>query len=449
MLENAKQLIERYALGKRVAAAVSGGEDSMALLSLLLRYRDEKKLELLVANVEHGIRRCSVQDSEFVRDFCARHGVKFVCKAANIPALSAMSGRGEECEAHFFRREFFAELIESGKADMVATAHHARDNAETVLLHLFRGCGLKGLSGINEYGDGIFRPFITTEKEEICEYVEKNGIPFVTDETNACTDYARNYIRHEILPRIRERFPSAEKAICRTAEFARGADELIAGQLNKEAFSERDGAVLLKNEFVSPHYIFEALRRLGVVSDVYCATVDSVIRLKNRKSGARADLGNGVVACNEYGALSFYRAAEKDAEKSWEVPFELSASLNCEFITPAKKVKVERAVKPYFPNEKGSLVFDADKLPCGCVLRLRKEGDRFTPYGGGSKKLKEYLIDKKLPARLRDALVLLACGSEVLAVLGIEISDKIKLTEQSENAVRISAEKARSTHEKN
>ena len=440
MLENAKQLIERYALGKRVAAAVSGGEDSMALLSLLLRYRDEKKLDLLVANVEHGIRPCSAQDSEFVRDFCARHGVEFVCKTANIPAMSARTGRGEECEAHFFRRDFFSELIESGKADMVATAHHTRDNAETVLLHLFRGCGLKGLSGMSVFGGGIFRPFLTTEKEEICEFIKQNAVPFVTDETNACTDYARNYIRHEILPRIRERFPSAEKAICRTAEFAREADELIAGQLNKEAFSERDGSVLLKNEFVSPHYIFEALRRLGVVSDVYCATVDSVMRLKNRKSGARADLGNGVIACNEYDAIAFYRAAEKDAEKSWEVPFELSASLNCEFITPAKKVKVERAKKPYFPNEKGSLAFDANKIPRGCVLRSRREGDRFTPYSGGSKKLKEYLIDKKFPARLRDALILLACGGEVLAVLGMEISDKIKLTERSENVARISAE---------
>ncbi len=449
MLENAKRLIEQYALGKRVAAAVSGGEDSMALLALLMRYRDEKKLDLLVANVEHGIRPCSAQDSEFVRGFCARHGVEFICKTANIPAMSAESGRGEECEAHFFRRDFFSELIESGKADMVATAHHARDNAETVLLHLFRGCGLKGLSGMSVFGGGIFRPFLTTEKEEICEFIKQNAIPFVTDETNAITDYARNYIRHEILPRIRERFPSAEKAVCRTAEFAREADELIAMQLNKEAVFERDGVVLLKTEFLSPPYVFEALNRLGVVSDVYCTTVDSVVRLKDCKSGARADLGNGVIACNEYDAIAFYRAAEKDAEKSWEVPFELSASLNCEFITPTKKVKTERAEKPYFPNEKGSLAFDADKIPRGCVLRSRREGDRFTPYGGGSKKLKEYLIDKKLPARLRDGLILLACGGEVLAVLGVEISDKIKLDEQSVNAVRICAETERATHEKN
>ena len=101
---------------------------------------------------------------------------------------------------------------------------------------------------------------------------------------------------------------------------------------------------------------------------------------------------------------------------------------------------MERAKKPYFPNEKGSLAFDANKIPRGCVLRSRREGDRFTPYSGGSKKLKAYLIDKKLPARLRDALILLACGGEVLAVLGMEISDKIKLTERSENVARISAE---------
>ncbi len=416
---------------------MSGGEDSMALLNLLLSYRDEKKLELLAVNVEHGIRENSEQDSEFVRDFCARHGVEFICKCANIPALSAESGRGEECEAHYFRREFFSELIESGKADIVATAHHARDNAETVLLHLFRGCGLKGLSGMNTLSGELFRPFLTTEKEEICAYVKANNVPFVTDETNSCTDYARNYVRHEILPRIRERFPSAENAICRAANFAREADNFIRKRLNEDAICERDGAVLLEKEFVSPQYIFEAMNRLGVVSDVYCATVDSVMRLKECRTGARTDLGNGVLARNEYGAIAFYRDGEEVGEADWEVEFYLPHSLRREFITPVKKVKTERAAKPYFPNSDGVLSFDADRLPSGCVLRSRREGDRFAPYGGGSKKLKEYLIDKKVPARLRDSLILLACESEALAILGMEISDKIKVTEKSENVARI------------
>ena len=435
MLDKARQLIQKYACGKRVAAAVSGGEDSMALLSLLCEYAEAGKLALCVLNVDHGIRKNSASDSEFVRRFCRGRGVEFIGIEADIPKLCKKSGRGIECEAHFFRREFFEKTISEGKVDIVVTAHHAKDNAETVLMHLFRGAGLKGLSGMKVFDGRIFRPFITTPKAEISEYVKARNIEYVVDETNADVTYDRNYIRNEVLPLIEARFPSYENAVARAAAFAADADGSISSQLDGSAFSESDGAVFLDENRLSAPYIFEALSRMGKTSDVYFSTVDRIIGLKNSRQCARADIGDGIVAAREYGKIAFYRGLDKSAAE--ETPFESPCS-DSRITTAFGTAEIKRAYGCGFDKTGQTLVFDADKLPCGCVWRTRREGDRFAPYGCGEKKLKEYLIDKKVPLRKRDGLMLLCCGKEVFIVCGMQISDRIKVTEDSVNVFSVS-----------
>ncbi|MCI8459008.1 MAG: tRNA lysidine(34) synthetase TilS [Clostridia bacterium] len=429
MLENAKQLIEQYAMGKSVAAAVSGGEDSMALLHVLLPYAQQKKMSLCVVHVDHCLRKNSADDCAFVQDFCNKNGVAFRGVRINVPALCARSGRGAECEAHFARRDVFAALQRSGACDLVATAHHARDNAETVLLHLFRGCGLAGLSGMRVLSDdGLFRPFLTTPKEEITAYVSAHSIPFVTDATNADTVYDRNYIRHIVLPAVRSRFPAAEQAICRTAAIAAEAQAQTEATLCDHAIGEKDGAVLLREDFVTAPYIFAALKRLGQKADVYQTAVASVQRLAAGKPCARADIGNGIVAAREYGAIAFYRpAATQNARAPFEVPRGDALRIH---VGRGATVAVQ-SCPPAYPAPKGVLYIDADKVPVGSVWRTRREGDVFAPFGSGRKKLKEYLIDKKVPRRLRDGIALLCCGNEVLAAAGLEISRAVQTDEDS------------------
>lgn len=434
MLEKAKELIEQYALGKRVAAAVSGGEDSMALLCLLLPYARENKLSLCVVNVDHGIRENSAHDSAFVETFCRENGIAFFGERVDVPALCKQSGRGIEEQAHIVRKEVFARLVREGKCDLVATAHHARDNAETVLLHLFRGCGLQGLSGMRvRTDDGVFRPLLTTEKEEISAFVAAHAIPFVTDESNADTAYDRNYIRHEILPVVAARFPAAQRAICRTAAFAAQADEELRAHIDENAFTVSDGAVSLREDRLTAPYIFAALQKLGQRADVYATAIESVQKLKDCKPCARVDLGNGVVAAREYGAICFYRAAPVACPVVPYAPAECAQRIDF-----AGRTLVLRPVEPtYTTQQKGTLVFCTDGLPDGCVWRTRRDGDRFTPYGGGNKKLKEYLIDRKIPQRERDALPLLCSGARVLVIAGVEIADEVKLTENSRRAVSV------------
>ena len=432
MFENARELIEKYAIGKTVAAAVSGGSDSMALLTLLYEYHVDKKLTLKCVNVDHRIRENSAKDSEFVREYCKTLGVEFIGERIDVPARMEESGRGVESEAHFARKEFFERIISSGAADMVVTAHHRRDNAETVLLHLFRGSGVKGLSGMKSFSRGIFRPFLYTAKEEIDAFIADKKIPFVVDETNLASDYDRNYIRHEILPVILERFPWAERSIERTAMLSAEADNYIRESLDEAAFSLSDGAVTLNENFLTPPYIFEALRRAGKESDVYYPAVDAVMRLKSAGPCARIDIGGGYVAAREYGVVALFR--QKDGGHECEYNIDLGSDdicipINNIYAHIRKSSREEFEKNKTLPHVK---FFDADKLKGKkIVLRARRDGDRFTPFGGGSRKLKEFFIDKKIPLRLRDGLMLLCEGGEVYAVVGLEISDKIKVTDNS------------------
>ncbi len=161
MLEKATDILKTYATGRRIAVAVSGGRDSMCLLHLLtsLDFIDGKNL--LVLNVEHGLRgQSSLADSEFVRRYCGKNGLKLIAERADVPSRCAESGRGEEEEARLFRREFFFRILNEGKAELVLTAHHSGDNAESVLMHILRGCGVSGLRGMDVMGGGILRPLL-------------------------------------------------------------------------------------------------------------------------------------------------------------------------------------------------------------------------------------------------------------------------------------------------
>ena len=185
MLQSARENIQKFALGKTVAAAVSGGADSTALFFLLLGYHNEKKLTLKVLTVDHGIRKNSAADAAFVQELCKAHGIECRVSRLNVPQFAVSARRGIEAEAHLQRKAVYRAALEEGFCDLVATAHHMRDNVETVLLHLFRGCGLKGLSGMALCSDeGLFRPFLYTEKAEIDAYIEAEHIPIRVDETN-------------------------------------------------------------------------------------------------------------------------------------------------------------------------------------------------------------------------------------------------------------------------
>jgi len=400
-----------------VAVAVSGGKDSMALLHVL--YNALPKQNLKAINVEHGIRgEESKQDSLFVKEQCEKLGIELKCFSADCVAFSKANNTSLEEGARIVRYKFFEEAVNSGFCQFVATAHHLSDSVETILFNLFRGSGVSGVSGI-ENRDYIIRPFLNVTREEIDLYVQKHNISYVEDSTNSDLTYTRNYIRKEIIPSIKQRFPEAIKAIGRFAKISSIQEDFILQQAKKELEIKGD-EISFKIDLpkaIKYKCTILALQALGVEKDYefrHCLEVD---KLDERKNGDVIFFPKNVKCVKDYGKITFYKEKSNLVEQT---PFSLG-----EITLLDKTIFITKN------QEKGFLKFDLNKLPKDCVVRTRQEGDEFTPYKNNSKKLKKYLIDKKIPKRKRDELLLIASGKEVFVVIGEEISDKIKVEETS------------------
>lgn len=420
--------------GEKIAVAVSGGADSMCLLDLAAKYFPTDRI--IVLNVEHGIRgEESKRDSEFVRSAAARYCVEFIGKSVDIPALCSDSGRSEETEARLVRKEFFGEILSSGKADKILTAHNAGDRTEGVLMHVFRGSGIRGLIGMSEADGDFIHPLITVTRAEIERYNRENGVEFVTDKTNADVKYTRNFIRSCVIPVINERY-SLDAAINTLSQNAAGDDEFIRSFLDFDGnIASDDDAIYLKETALktpfalASRYVFEAAKRAGYPTDLGRKQIEAVLSLTGLDNGSRVDLGGGLTAAKEYGSVAFFTDDDNDETEAEEMPFAPG-------FTPFMDGIVEiTTVEP--KPVRGKLIIDGDKVPDGAVVRTRREGDEFRAYGGGSKKLKEYLIDRKIPLRKRDKLPLLCYNDKVLAIFGIEISDDVKITENTVNALEL------------
>ncbi|MBO4251282.1 MAG: tRNA lysidine(34) synthetase TilS [Clostridia bacterium] len=426
--------IPKTLYGKTVAVAVSGGEDSMALLHFCADNQAKFRIKTVALNVEHGIRgESSQKDSAFVKDYCFTHGIPLLEYRVDSLKKSKTDKISVEQAARALRYECFFDAIENKKCDAIFTAHHAADNLESVLLNLFRGTGIKGLVGIKNYGDKIYRPLLKVGKEEIAAYVKQNGLPFVNDETNFCDDYTRNFLRLNVIPKLKEVFPEAEKSILRLSETAKAEDEFLDSAA-VAALLQEGKAYSIKIDtprVILARAIVIALKNLGITYDYEKIHVDDVCALTEKKSGKSVDLPRGVKAIREYDKIVLYKGAS-DENKKKSLHFRVGThALN------GRNVNIESCGKVEADQLKAGLYADLDKIPQDAEIRQRKNGDRFTKFGGGTKSLSDYLTDKKIPKKDRDGLLIVASGSEVLAIAGVAISDKIKVDKNTQNIIRI------------
>ncbi len=424
--------MKKYASGgERIALAVSGGADSMCLLHLAVETLGADRLTVL--NVEHGLRgEESLDDTAFVKSECSRLGVDFIGFSVDVPLMAATRGIGEESAARIARHACFDEVIADGFT-YVMTAHHRSDNAETVLMHVLRGSGNRGLVGMTERDGYIVRPLINCTRAQIDEYCRAHSVRFVVDSTNSDLRYTRNFVRHKVMPLLSERY-DVEGALIALSENAGEDEAFIRSCMDENLIKRKDREVRLDVSTLSlPHalssrYVFDALFAVGLKTDVTRAHLRDVIALKDKSSGSKISLPHGYKALREFDEVSFFFAKDS-VDEGEEIPFQEGMTFVGDGIAE---------IYPCEPEpEKGRLIIDADRVPEGSVLRRRKQGDRFVPFGGGEKKLKEYLIDKKIPLRKRDKLLLLCYNHNVLAIFGVEIADSVKISDKTINAVEL------------
>jgi len=378
--------------GDTVICAVSGGADSMALLWAMCLLKEKLEISLEAAHFNHNLRGAeSDRDEAFVRDFCKTHGIPcHVGRGVVVPG-----SKGLEAAAREARYAYFATL-----SGIIATAHTADDNAETLLMHLVRGTGLKGLGGITPKGEALIRPMLCVTREEVLEFLAQQGISYVTDSSNDTDDFLRNRIRHHVMPLLRQENPSLSENLSATALRLR-QDEAALDAL---AVPTIDVAALRQME---PALQNRALGKLLIsweVPEPEAEHIDQLRKLVMSDSpSAGADFPGGVRITRQYDRL-VKREEKKDLP---QVP------LNDPGITEA--------------TQWGIAVHCAQALECGgwqvrtqgqLTLRSRRSGDSIV-LSGGTKSLKKLFIDRKIPAAERDRIPIIADELGVVGVVGI------------------------------
>lgn len=415
----------------RIALAFSGGRDSVALFDLL----SCAKADFFAVHVEHGIRgEDSLRDAEAAREFCAARGVECRVFHVDAPDLAASRRLTVEQAARELRYGVFKRLLAAGECDFVALAHHADDQTETVLMRILRGTGIKGLRGMSEVSGAYIRPLLGVSRAEIDAYVSERGLAYVEDETNSDESYTRNFLRAE-LKRIKERFPAVNEAVARLARHAAEADDFMDSAAPCPEVSDGEARVPF-SAFDVPVLAKRAIQRacaaLGVEQDIEEKHYAAVISLAGSETGKRVELSHGVTAHLDKDGVVFTRGRASDgAGRDAEVPFPRGDDAE------VCSVRIRRVDKSEVRKGGGTLYVDADKIPEGAVLRKRRQGDVFTKFGGGSKSFGDFLTDRKVPLRRRDDITVCACGNDILFAAGVEISDKVKVDEQSVNVVSV------------
>ncbi len=419
--------------GDTVCVGVSGGADSMLLLSYLMTRKEALNLQIICANVEHGIRgEESKLDTDFVRAFCRENEIPFECLEIDAPFEAKQSGMGVEEYSRQKRYEFF----ESLGADKIATAHNLSDNVETVLFRMARGTGTHGLCGIPPVRGKIIRPLIECTSEEIRAFCDGEGIPYVVDRTNFDTQYTRNFIRHEIVPKFLEINPSFEQAVNRMIQsVSEDADVVDAMTDIYERQHEIGYSVpVLRIEKlqqaptpVVKRMIMRLAQQHGIALDE--KHLNEVHELVYR-SGRYQIKGNLYAESNPV-LLKLITVTN---------PEELAPQfyLHCR-VMPLEEYQQFR--KMY--DEKYEFFCDYDKLQGEVTARKRQEGDSISPAGRGcTKSLKKLYNECQILPDERFKVPVLCDEGGVIGVVGYAIDERVKLDSNTKTvyAVHISME---------
>jgi tRNA(Ile)-lysidine synthase len=467
LLEKMKECIAGHGMlkkGDRVVVGVSGGPDSTALLYLLNSIRKEFRLSLIVAHLNHMIRKGPAKrDAEFVRKISERLGLPAATESKDIPKLAKRNRLSIEEAARNSRYDFYLSAAKSYNANKIALGHTMNDQAETVLMRLVRGSGLLGLGGIPPVrkinGKLIIRPLIDISKAEILNFLKARRIAFRRDETNIKPFYLRNKVRLKVLPFLRKEFnPAIEKTLAQTGRSLRLDYDYLArtaaGKFKRYAKSTK-GRVELQPGFrredtaIQRLIIRECIK--GVKGDLNSITYghwEDLNRLLEKKMRWSMTLPGGVMARFTGDRLIFAKKTSAEIQEPPRMIYELEI--------PGKTVipEIGRAIEagfvkvaPDFKNKRSRYeeYFDFSRLKRPIYARFRKTGDTMRPLGmGPAKRLKNIFVDEKVALDDRPRTPLLVCGRKIIWVCGVKRSDEAKVSKKTKKILKV---KIRSDYE--
>ncbi|MBE5921421.1 MAG: tRNA lysidine(34) synthetase TilS [Lachnospiraceae bacterium] len=457
------RLIEQ---GDRIVVGVSGGADSVCLLLLLTKMREAFALEIFPVHVEHGIRgREAQEDRAFVQKLCVNLGIDCRIFSYDVPAYAVEHKMTIEEAGRYLRYRAFTQVAEEiGGNAKIAVAHHKMDNAETILLHLFRGSGLDGLAGIAPKNGKVIRPLADMTRDEIDQYLAVCGQAYREDSTNAMEVYARNRIRNVILPEAEKLYTRVAEHIDRTGrEMAQLRDymeqETEKGYARVCLHTDEEGAYIeLSTEALQKEHpalqgriIRIACANLaGGLKDISRAHIDALAELSGKQVGKQLQLPYNITAKRTYAGIrlqknSGHGVGPKHSQNTGVKEIAISTEIVSvvegfgdlyeEFLKNGMK---NEKIQKKFMFDTYTKWFDYDKISGYVEVRTRQEKDYIIVNSRGDKKtLKRFFIDAKVPAEQREQIPLIACGEHVLWIYGYRTTQGAYITKDTKRILKV------------
>jgi len=472
-IEKVRATIAGYRMfdkGNKVVIGVSGGPDSVALLWILFSLKDEYKLSLYIAHLNHCLRGKEAQaDVSFVNDLAKRLRLPFFTEEIDIKRKKLEIGHlSLETLARKERYDFLLRVAKRVGASKIALGHQTDDLVETILMHLIRGTGPRGLRGmppVRKLSQEVIlvRPLIRVASDEIKSYLEEREIPFRYDSSNLDLAHLRNRIRHELIPKLKEYNPKFCNLLIKSFNLLANDDEYLSSLAKKalmDLLLERSDQeiVLDLNKFIKEkpiefRLIREALNMVkGDLDGITYDHIEAIARLiKKGPPQGRVDLPHEIKALREYDRLRLH------IEKQGRGPIERKNSFNSLVDLPGKveipelntifETEILSIDDSFWNNLKEALnnsvvYFDYDQVKTPLALRFRQKGDRFSPLGmSGTKKVKDFFIDLKIPSFQRDEIPLLLDRKGIIWIVGYRIDERAKVRKETRRILKISYKK--------
>lgn len=466
MEEKVWNTIDKYNIIEKddnIVLGLSGGPDSMALLYLLIAVKKKIDFNILIAHVNHGVRGDeALRDEMFVKEIANRLKLPFFSTQVDMVGLAKKEGITAEEAGRKLRYGFFREIIKTHGSGKIAVAHNKKDQAETLLMRIMRGTGVDGLKGMDFKTGDIIRPILDIDRWEIEKYIQDKEIPTVLDKTNLQSIYTRNKVRIELIPYIEKNFnPNIIDTLYRLSENASLDSEFLEEysikRYNSLIKKADDNCIILnydgfkiENKAIKRRIIrktiLDLIHTLQGIEEIH---ISSVVEMFDRKeTGKRINLPNGIIARVSYEDLIIETDKVKTSEEKFihNSIYDLNIGNNIleRYELEIDLQIIERKDIDFKKTSRNIKYFDYDKIVGGIFVRTRDFGDRFNPFGmKGTKKLKDYFIDEKIPRDLREKLPILVDEENIIWVIGYRTSEIYKVSKNTTKVLKVGIKKLR------
>ncbi len=424
-------------LKDHILVAVSGGLDSMSLLNLLYSCRDEFDLKISAVHVDHQLRSESSDDRQLVEEFCQGNHIPFYSFQLDPDSIS--KGQSIEDWGRIMRYDHILQLSEKIDADSIMTAHHGDDQVETLLMHLSEGTGLNGLKGIRERLGNIVRPFLAFSKSEIKSYALENNFSFVEDASNKDLRHPRNFLRHEVIPKLTERYTHLHSSFTSTTHHIQEADDALNYAISKcvddYVIMEKNRSIVKLDSFEKEPLSFKIYLLKYLLGKNTFWRNHQWNKLKyliaEGQTGAIVTIGDHEILKDRSSII--IKEQYNRNKNMYRIQDDLLIE-DKDFIFERKEVS------DHSLNEKSDTeTVDGDSLPKALMLRPWESGDQFSPLGmNGTKTVSDFLTDIKMDRFAKRDQYVLANGNEVFWLCGQRISEKIKVTPKTSRFLELS-----------